>query len=87
MGTSTVDLTTKNTYYAVATNIFTGSVNINVWQPTDYRLTYVLHSAAAPTDDTESPICRDWSIPISSSVAIDVYMKCVKDLGNVIIFA
>jgi hypothetical protein len=84
---SAVTLTTKNTYYKVADNITSGVINIKAWQPSNYYLTYVTHSAAAPTDDSTSIICRDWSIGVTNTAAIDVYMSCSENNGIIILFS
>lgn len=80
-----VDLTTKNTYYKVATNVKSGNIKIKAWQPSDYMVTDRNTGEDAPTDDVTSWQVYTRSLTISNTSSIDVYMKCSKNLGNVIV--
>lgn len=71
-----------NAWTKVATNVKTGLVHILKTDPAVYKQTYRLTGGAAPTnDDGAVPFCGQ--LEISSTDAIDVYIKAVLEDGNV----
>jgi len=74
-----------NTWTKVATNVTNGMIYVKQYQPTDYVYTNVTTGGAAPTDESVSVILRSWTLAISSTSSIDVYMKCVSQVGAVVV--
>ena len=72
---------TANTWVLALSNVTTQvAIVVNQWTFSDYLYTYVAHSGAAPTDNTTASTFPASQLLINSSSAIDVYVKCIKQL-------
>jgi hypothetical protein len=67
---------TADTWVLVADGVTTGAIIIDKWQPSDYIYTWVVHSEAAPSDETTATAITKREMLISSASSIDIYVKC-----------
>jgi hypothetical protein len=71
-----------DTWTLVASDVQTGQLwkkNVTV----NYLHTYRIHGDAAPTDLSDAVEFESYSIPISASEAIDVYVYAIGDAGSI----
>lgn len=77
-----------DTWVKVAENVTSGLITIKQWQPSRYYQTYRVTGDPAPTGDYNedtSTVTTGHEINIAALEAIDVYMYCVDQSGEVVI--
>lgn len=80
--------TPKNTWTKVATNVTSGIITIKQWQPSRYYQTYRVTGDPAPTGDQNedtSTVTTGQEISIAATEAVDVYLYCYQQDGEVVL--